>query len=73
MSVVFHLILGLSFALLLNTNLLGPTDQGALPGCLRPAVGIHRDDHRHPMAADAQSQRRHQLHAEYAGPRQWTG
>ncbi len=64
MSVVFHLILGLVLRPAAEHEAARPADQSAFPGDLRAAVGVHRHDHRHPLAADAQPQRRHQLHAE---------
>ena len=62
-SVAAHLVLGLAFAMLLNTPLLGTSDQGPVPGRLRPAVAVHRGDHRRPVAAAAGPERRHQLPA----------
>ena len=60
MSVIFHLLVGLAFALLLNSR----ADQPGAPehpaGALHPAVAVHGGDHRDHLAAAARSERRHQ-------------
>ena len=66
MSVIFHLILGLSFALLLNTKLLGPTTKAIFRVVYILPWVFTADDHRDAVAADAEPQRRHQLYSEHA-------
>ena len=64
---MFTLFLACRFALLLNTNVIGPTTQSAIPRDLYPAVGLHRVDYRDSLAAHAQPKRRHQLLADVVG------
>jgi multiple sugar transport system permease protein len=62
-SVAAHLVLGLGFALMLNSPLIGGFSRADLPRPLRPAVAVHRRRHRRALAHAARPQRRHQLPA----------
>ena len=73
MSVIFHLLIGLAFALLLNST----AGQSGAPehpaGALHPAVAVHRGDHRGHLAAAARPERRHQQRADDAAHRRLQG
>ena len=55
MSVIFHLLIGLAFALLLNSERINPVVREHPAGALHPAVAVHGGDHRHHLAAAARS------------------
>ena len=61
MSVIFHLLVGLAFALLLNSRVSQPGGQGNPQGLLHHAMGVHRHDHRHHLAPAPGSRRRGHL------------
>ena len=55
MSVIFHLLIGLAFALLLELAAGQPGAPEHPAGALHPAVAVHRGDHRDHLAAAARS------------------
>ena len=60
-SVIAHFVIGLSFALLLNSRLLGANVKALFPRHLHSALGLHRVNHRHSLASAVESARRGQL------------
>ncbi len=75
-STVAHLVLGLAFAMMLNTQLLSGVTKADLPDRLHPALAVHDRGDRGHLAAAARPVRRGQLRAADAGPgpeRAWTG
>ncbi len=66
MSVIFHLLIGLAFALLLNSQRVRPLIRSILRVLYICALALHGGDHRHHLAAASGSQWRGQQHADDA-------
>ena len=64
-SVAAHLVLGLTFAMLLNSHAHRRRFTSHLPRPLHPAVAVHGRRHRRSLADAARTERCHQLPPQY--------